>query len=138
MWHMTEFSLLCCYYNLHKNSQTVKKRCGLCKKGSMKKVVKSKVAVQKWLWWSDNGKIFNNNNSVEFLLPLPTGNCHQNSPELLLLKILPLSDHHSYFWAATFDFTTFFMLPFFHGPNLLYPVTDNFILWVYKKYQFCV
>ena len=36
-----------------------------------------------------------------------------NSPELLLLKILPLSDHHSYFWAATFDFTTFFMLLFF-------------------------
>ena len=26
------------------------------KKGSMKKVVKSKVAAQKWLWWSDNGK----------------------------------------------------------------------------------
>ena len=36
-----------------------------------------------------------------------------NSPELLLLKNLPLSDHHSHFWAATFDFTTFFMLPFF-------------------------
>jgi len=24
----------------------------------MKKVMKSKVAAQKWLWWSDNGKIF--------------------------------------------------------------------------------
>jgi len=36
-----------------------------------------------------------------------------NLPELLLLKILPLSDHHSHFWAATFDFTTFFMLLFF-------------------------
>ena len=33
----------------------------------MKKVVKSKVAAQKWLWWSDNGKIFNNNNSGEFV-----------------------------------------------------------------------
>jgi len=32
----------------------------------MKKVVKSKLAAQKWLWWSDNGKIFNNNNSGEF------------------------------------------------------------------------
>ena len=34
---------------------------------SMKKVVKSKVAAQKWLWWSDNGKIFYNNNSGEFV-----------------------------------------------------------------------
>jgi len=63
-------------------------------KSSMKKVVKSKVAAQKWLWWSDNGKIFNNNNSGKFSLPI------HNSPELLLLKILPLSDHHSHFWAA--------------------------------------
>ena len=36
-----------------------KKRYGPCKKGSMKKVVKSKVAAQKWLWLSDNGKIVN-------------------------------------------------------------------------------
>ena len=36
-------------------------------KNSMKKVVKSKVSAQKWLWWSDNGKIFNNNNSGEFV-----------------------------------------------------------------------
>jgi len=83
------------------------------KKAEWKKVVKSKVAAQKWLWWSDNGKIINSNNSGEFVLPPPTGNRHQNSPELLLLKILPLSDHHSHFRAATFDFTTFFMLPFF-------------------------
>ena len=32
----------------------------------MQKAVKSKVAAQKWLWWSDNGKKFNNNNSGEF------------------------------------------------------------------------
>ena len=32
----------------------------------MKKVVKSKVAAQKLLRQSDNGKIFNNNNSGEF------------------------------------------------------------------------
>ena len=42
----------------------------------------------------------------------------QNSPKMLLLKFLPLSDHHNHFWAATFDFTTFFMLPFLHGPHL--------------------
>ena len=34
-----------------------KKSVAHAKKGSMKKVVKLKVAVQKWLWWSDNGKI---------------------------------------------------------------------------------
>jgi len=75
--------------------------------------VKSKVAAQKWLWWFDNGKIFNSNNSGKFVLPPPTGNRHQNSLEMLLLKILPLSDHHSDFWVTTFDFTTYFMLPFF-------------------------
>ena len=82
------------------------------------KVVKSKVVVQKWLWFSDNGKIFNNNNSGKFVLPPPTGNRHQNSPESLLLKILPLSKNHSHFWASTFDFTTFFMRPFLHGLHL--------------------
>ena len=55
----------------------------------MKKVVELKVAAQKWLRWSDNGKIFNNNNSV---LPPPLGNQHNNSPESLL-KIMPLSHH---------------------------------------------
>jgi len=80
----------------------------------MKKVVKSKVAAsQKWLWWSDNGKIFNNNNSGEFWCQFPVGGGNTNWPELLL-KILPLSDHHSHFWAAaTFDFTTFFHAAFF-------------------------
>ena len=63
----------------------------------MKKVVKSKVAAQKWLWWSDNGKIFNNNNSGEFD---PTGNHHQNSPELFIKNFAiirppqPLLDRH--------------------------------------------
>jgi len=36
-----------------------------------------------------------------------------NLPELLLLKFLPLSDRHSHFWAATFDFITFFHAAFF-------------------------
>jgi len=30
------------------------------------------------------------------------------SPELLLLKILPLTYHHSHFLATTLDFTSFF------------------------------
>jgi len=100
---------------LIKNSQTVKKKVQPMQKDSMKKVVKSRVTSQKWLWWSDNGKTFNNNNSGKFELPLPTGNQHQDPPELLLLKILPLSENHSHFWATTFDFTSFFMLPFLHG-----------------------
>ena len=84
-----------------------KKRCGPCKKRQHEKVVKSKMAAQKWPWWSDNGKIFNSNNSGEFWCRFPIGGGNTNSPELLLLKILPLSDHHDHFWAATFDFTTF-------------------------------
>ena len=35
-----------------------------------------------------------------------------NSPELLLLKFLPLPYHHSHFLAATLDFTSFFTLAF--------------------------
>ena len=60
------------------------------------------MVAQKWLWWPTNGKIFNNNNSTD-----------------MLLKILWLSGHHSHFWAATFDFTTLFMLSFVHGPHLI-------------------
>jgi len=74
------------------------------KKGSMKKVVKSKVEAQKWLWWSDNGKVLNNNNSDEFWCRFQVGRGNTNLPELFLLKTLR---------ASTFDFTTFFMLPFF-------------------------
>jgi len=65
-----------------------KKRSGPCNIGIMKKVVKLKVAAQKWLWWSDNGENFNSNKSGEFVLPPPTGNQHQTLPELLLLNIL--------------------------------------------------
>ena len=43
-----------------------KKRRGPCKK-QHEKVVKSKVAAQEWLWWSNNGKNFNNNNSGKFV-----------------------------------------------------------------------
>ena len=37
-------------WNLHKTAK-LQKRCGPWKKDSMKKVVKSKVVAQKWLWW---------------------------------------------------------------------------------------
>ena len=47
-----------------------------CKKGAThakkqhEKVVKSKVVAQKWLWWSDNSKFYNNNNSGKFVSPI--------------------------------------------------------------------
>ena len=36
----------------------------------------------------------------------------QNSPELSLLKFLPLTYHHSHFLVATLDFTSFFTIAF--------------------------
>ena len=78
------------------------------------------MVAQKWLRWSDNGKIFNNNNSGEFVLFPLTGNWHQNSPDFFLLKFLPLSDHRSHFWATTIDFTTYFMLLVCMGCNFFY------------------
>jgi len=53
------------------------------------------------------------------LMPSPSE--HTNSPELSLLKFLPMNYYHSHFLAATFDFTSFFTLafwghtPFFHS-----------------------
>jgi len=40
------------------------------------------------------------------------GEGNTNSPELLLLKFLPLAYHHSHFLAATLDFTIFFTTTF--------------------------
>jgi len=44
------------------------------------------------------------------------GEGNTNSPELLLLKILPLAYHHNHFLAATLDFTSFFTMAFL-GPH---------------------
>ena len=44
------------------------------------------------------------------------GEGNTNSPELSLLKFLPLTYHHSHFLAATFDFISFFTLAFL-GPH---------------------
>ena len=49
----------------------------------------------------------NNDNSGEFCAKIKR---HQDSPELLLLKFLPLTYHHSHFLAATLDFTSFFTI----------------------------
>ena len=55
------------------------------------------------------GKNFNNDNSGEFCAKTKR---HQNSPELSLLKFLPLAYHHSHFLAATLDFTSFVTIAF--------------------------
>jgi len=86
------------------------------KKGSMKKVVKSKVVAQKWLWWSDNGKILIATIQVNLccLLQLGIGiKIHLNC-----CNLKNFCHYQTTFWAATFDFTTFFMLPFLYRPHL--------------------
>ena len=52
-------------------------------------------------------KYFNNDNSGEFGVAWSLA---QNSPELSLLKFLPLTYHHNHFLAATLDFTSFFTI----------------------------
>ena len=54
-------------------------------------------------------KIFNNDNLGEFFAKTKW---HKNSPQLSLLKFLPLTYHHSHFLAATLDFTSFFTIAF--------------------------
>ena len=49
---------------------------------------------------------------------VPIDKAATNSPELLLLKILPLTYHHSHFLAATLDFTSFFHHSLFEGRTL--------------------
>ena len=43
---------------------------------------------------------------------VPIDQAAPNSPELSLLKFLPLTYHHSHFLAATLDFTSFFTIAF--------------------------
>ena len=62
-------------------------------------------------------KKFNNDNSGEFLCCLVLA---QNSPELSLLKFLPLTYHHSHFLAATLDFTSFFTIAFLRAIHFFY------------------
>ena len=50
---------------------------------------------------------------------VPLGQLAQNSPELLLLKFLPLTYHHSHILAATLDFTSFFTIAFLRAALFL-------------------
>ena len=62
----------------------------------------------------------------------------QNSPELLLLKFLPLTYHHSHFLAATLDFTSFFTITFLRAALFLYSLAvlgyiSLLFIFVYSK-----
>ena len=47
----------------------------------------------------------------------PSEGGNTNSPELSLLKFLPLTYHHSHFLVATFDFTSLFTLAFLEAAS---------------------
>ena len=69
---------------------------------------------------------------------VPLGQLAQNSPELSLLKFLPLTYHHSHFLAATLDFTSFFTIAFLRAAHIIYSlaVLDKISLlfvFVYPK-----
>ena len=61
-------------------------------------------------------KILINDNSNEFWANWLA----QNSPELSLLKFLPLTYHHSHFLAATLDFTSYFTIAFLRAALFFY------------------
>jgi len=48
------------------------------------------------------------------------GEGNTNSPELSLLKFLPLAHHHSHFLAATLEFTSFFTTAFLGAADFFY------------------
>jgi len=48
------------------------------------------------------------------------GEGNTNSPELSLLKFLPLAYNHSHFLATTFDFTSFFTTAFLGAAPFFY------------------
>jgi len=57
--------------------------------------------------------------TIQVNLVVKRGEGNTNSPELSLLKILPLAYHHSHFLVATLDFTSFFTMAFL-GPHTFF------------------
>jgi len=55
------------------------------------------------------------------------GKGNTNSPELSLLKILPLAYNHSHFLATTLDFTSFFTMAFL-GPHPFFTAGLDYII----------
>ena len=84
----------------------------------VKKDVKSKVAAKKY---GCDGRLM-----VKILITtiqvnfVPIDQAAPNSPELSLLKFLPLTYHHSHFLAATLEFTSFFTIAFLRAALFFY------------------
>ena len=55
----------------------------------------------------------------------------QNLPELLLLKFLPLTYHHSHFLASTLDFTSFFTIAFLRAAHFF----TAWLFWIRYSLQ---
>ena len=102
-------------YNLLKNSQAVNQKNMALPKGQGEKSCEIHACTGAWRPSSGyDGRII-----AKVLIKQIRQICTpSNLPEFLLLKLLPLSYHHSHFWAATLDFTTFSCCLFLHGPHL--------------------
>jgi len=90
-----------------------KKGAPLFKMSSMKEVVKSKGVAKKWLWWYRlMAKILLTIIQVNFVLnPSEAGMRQHKLTWIVVIKIFSINlYHHSHFLAASFDFTTFFIL----------------------------
>ena len=120
-------------YYLIKNSQAVKKGVRPLKRLWWKKMWNPR-------WRPRNGcdgrlmvKILITTIQVNLV---PLGQLAQNSPELSLLKFLPLTYHHSHFLAATLDFTSFFTIAFSRAALLFlqlgcFLIRFHFFLYLY-------
>jgi len=90
------------------------------KNAVVKKDVKSKVAAKNGCDGRVKAKILITTIQVNLVLNRSeTGKGNTNSPELSLLKFLPLAYHHSLFLAATLDFTSFFTTAFLRATHFL-------------------
>ena len=87
------------------------KKCVALKKATVKKDVKSR-------WQPRNG--CDGRLMVRILMMAIQVKRHKNSPELPLLKFLPLTYHHSHFLATTLDFTSFFIIAFLRAAHFFY------------------
>ena len=86
---------------------------------SVKKVVKSKGAAKKWLWWYRlMAKILITTIQVNFvLIPMKLGWGNTNWPELLLLNFLPLT-----YTITAISWSPLYIShrPFWSGPHFFY------------------
>ena len=66
---------------------------------------------------------------------VPIDQAAPNSPELSLLKFLPLAYHHSHFLAATLDFTAFCTIAFLRAALFFYSLA---VLEDFTSFCICI